>query len=595
MSVKQLSLVLIVGLATLLPGCGSGSSQTSTKSAPTVTAIALSPQNSAVTVSKTIQFSAMATYSDGTQKDITSSATWSSSDSTIASVSAGTATGASKGVATITVTSGAGKATTLLNVTDLALSNGSFKGSYVFLLQGIDSVGPTFAAGSFSADGNGNVSGVVDANTSAKGLAANKSTLSGTYTLSPDGRGLLNLTIGSGASIPFRFVISQDGSKGKVIEYDGLASAIGDFEVATPGTQLSGNYVFRVGGINLGASQSHLAEVGLVLASGGALAGSADENFNGMNYSKVAIAGSSFTAADTNNRGTLTLTLADGTIAHFVYYMVSASRIFLMSTDSASGVDILAGMADAQTSVAALTDGNYIFLLDHGASSTTGTFEKMGEFTLSSGAVTQGSTHEDFSLQTSQDQHFVINPPAPGACSGTLDANGRASVCYTVTLGGQPSGRDFVIYAVNSGKAYMLETAPPLNQSASAFRAGVGEMETSTASATLPVAGDFIFSQSELGENNLLQIGQIGSDGKGGLTGISDYVSNASASNPTISAEALAPNVGWMMTPVSGFMFDYSLTPQHIAQEYFFYVRPDGNRTVMLGYFPDTDGFMDLQ
>jgi hypothetical protein len=602
MELKYAGLVWVAGMISVLVGCG-GSSSTTTPPPPppTVTAIAVAPQNSAVAVGKTTQLSATATFSDGSQKDVTSSATWSSSDTTIASVAAGTVSGVAKGVVTITAASGSKNVSTLVNVTDLNLGNGTLKGNYIFSVAGIDSVGPTYATGSFVADGNGNVTGVIDANTSAKGLLANKSALSGTYTISPDGRGQLTVMIG-GTSILFRVVMTHDGSKGKLIEYDGSASAVGVFEAATSGAQLSGNYVFRLGGIKLTTPQNYVGEAGLMTAAGGNLSGVADENFNGINSPNVTIVGSTFTPADNDNRGTLQLTLADDvTVVHLVYYMVSANRLYLMSVDpGAAGVNVVAGIADAQTTpVASLSDGDYTFLLDHGATASTGTFEKAGKFTLTGGAVaqaSQGSIVEDFSSNTVQDQTFVINPATAGTCSAGL-TNGRGNVCFSVTLNGVASDRNFVIYPVSASKAYLLETTA-FNNSGSAGRAGLGEMETSTASSAtgLPVAGDFIFSQSELGETNLLQVGQLESDGNGGLTGIIDFVAGAGGASPTISAAAVSPKVGWVMAAVAGFPFDYSITPQNIfVEKNFFYMRPDGNRVTMLGFFPDTDGSMDLQ
>jgi Big-like domain-containing protein len=52
-----------------------------------------------------VQFTATAMYSDGTSKDVTSTATWATSDSTIATVSAvGLVTGVGDGTASITAT-----------------------------------------------------------------------------------------------------------------------------------------------------------------------------------------------------------------------------------------------------------------------------------------------------------------------------------------------------------------------------------------------------------------------------------------------------------------------------------------------------------
>src|SRR5579862_4892488 len=99
-------LVLALSLSAALTGCiGSGASTANTPP-PAVTSISITPNNSAVTVGKGLQFSAQATYSDGSSKDITSTATWQTSDSTVATVSGGNVTGEKPGVVNVRVNSG---------------------------------------------------------------------------------------------------------------------------------------------------------------------------------------------------------------------------------------------------------------------------------------------------------------------------------------------------------------------------------------------------------------------------------------------------------------------------------------------------------
>jgi len=92
--------MLVVGIA--LTGC-------STKPSPTVVAIAVT--GAAPAVGGTSQLTAVATFSDGTTKDVTSSADvtaptfWLSANTTIATVSpTGVVTGVSVGSVTIQVT-----------------------------------------------------------------------------------------------------------------------------------------------------------------------------------------------------------------------------------------------------------------------------------------------------------------------------------------------------------------------------------------------------------------------------------------------------------------------------------------------------------
>jgi hypothetical protein len=73
----------------------------------TITSVAVSPASAAIAIGNTQQFVATAANSNGTRSVITSAASWTSSDSTIATVSSGgLATGVTSGTVTITASSG---------------------------------------------------------------------------------------------------------------------------------------------------------------------------------------------------------------------------------------------------------------------------------------------------------------------------------------------------------------------------------------------------------------------------------------------------------------------------------------------------------
>jgi uncharacterized protein YjdB len=95
----------------VLTGCSGGGNSSGSGGFGTqpagVTSIQVSPTSMSIGMSTQQQFHATAHLSDGTSQDITGSATWSSSDSNIASVSAeGVATGSGAGTVTIKAQSG---------------------------------------------------------------------------------------------------------------------------------------------------------------------------------------------------------------------------------------------------------------------------------------------------------------------------------------------------------------------------------------------------------------------------------------------------------------------------------------------------------
>ncbi|HVQ97711.1 MAG TPA: Ig-like domain-containing protein, partial [Mycobacterium sp.] len=88
-----------------LTGISGSASLTVKAVAPTLSSIAVTPASPSIAVGATQQFTATATYSDGTMGNITSSVTWSSGTTSVATITAaGLASGVSAGSSTITAT-----------------------------------------------------------------------------------------------------------------------------------------------------------------------------------------------------------------------------------------------------------------------------------------------------------------------------------------------------------------------------------------------------------------------------------------------------------------------------------------------------------
>jgi hypothetical protein len=91
-------LTLALASATALIACSNSSNPSAVVTSVVITGTAPARGQSA-------QFAATATFSDGTTKDVTTTSTWSSSDLTVASVTAaGLVAGVGDGTATISVT-----------------------------------------------------------------------------------------------------------------------------------------------------------------------------------------------------------------------------------------------------------------------------------------------------------------------------------------------------------------------------------------------------------------------------------------------------------------------------------------------------------
>ncbi|MDO8722835.1 MAG: DUF3443 family protein [Syntrophales bacterium] len=115
---------LAAGTTTITAASGNVSGSTTltvTPPAPLLLSIAVSPSNPSIAIGTTKQFTATGTYSDNSTQNITTSATWSSSVTSVASISNdtgsnGTATTLAAGTTTITAASGSISGSTTLTV-----------------------------------------------------------------------------------------------------------------------------------------------------------------------------------------------------------------------------------------------------------------------------------------------------------------------------------------------------------------------------------------------------------------------------------------------------------------------------------------------
>src|SRR5579862_4353436 len=110
MTVRRTNAVwAIISLSLLLAACGGATSPGGTGtggSGIVLSSVSVTPNATSVSVSAQVSFKATGTYSDGSSKDLTSSAQWASSDSGTAAINAaGVATGMAVGTTTISAQS----------------------------------------------------------------------------------------------------------------------------------------------------------------------------------------------------------------------------------------------------------------------------------------------------------------------------------------------------------------------------------------------------------------------------------------------------------------------------------------------------------
>ncbi len=148
------------GSSTIQATSGSISGSTTLTVTKSLVSIAVTPTSPSIAKGTTQQFTATGTYSDGSQQNLTSAVTWSSSSVGVATItSAGLATGGSTGNTTIQATSGSVNGATLLTVTPATLVSIAVTPSNPSIING--STQQFTATGNYSDGSQQNLTSVV--------------------------------------------------------------------------------------------------------------------------------------------------------------------------------------------------------------------------------------------------------------------------------------------------------------------------------------------------------------------------------------------------------------------------------------------------
>lgn len=397
----------------------------------------------------------------------------------------------------------------IVTITAVQFNNASLKGNYVLSLNGIDLNGNAFyAVGTITADGNGNITGgEEDLNDVSSGYVP-ASSVTGTYTVTSDGRGTLNLSIPAIAPTTFSYAFAIQALNNAVLnEIDNNAvNASGNLEGQTSGTpQPSGNYAFGFAGSS--ASCGPLNSNGIFSMTSPSVGGVQDANCGGSITQSQSLSGS-YGNIDSLGRGTGSLSISTGR-SSVVYYVVSASRYRFMSL---AATIFFLGSADLQTQASfAGTDFNGSYVVNSSANTVAGVSYSLIQFNASGGSISTG-------YYDVNDTGNVGNTSLTGAYS--VASNGRVSGSFTAT----PLTLPFAMYMISPSQAYYLD------ERTVAIGGGNVYAQSSAVTSNTAWAGSYATRQfgyfiSALGiqpGNSTSVSGQISADGNGTLAGTLD-------------------------------------------------------------------------
>jgi hypothetical protein len=384
------------------------------------------------------------------------------------------------------------------SVTISGYSTSSLKGQFAFSASGRIASGAFFRAGSFTADGAGNLTAGLEDINETSGVTQGLSFV-GTYSVTSDGRGSLQFADGHTPST-FNFVL-VNGAQLQIIGFDNTGTASGQANLrdvtAFGASALSGTYVFDFSGVHGANGFSQIGEF-IANGAGSITGGLMDTSDGGAATPQVAITGGAYSVNAGTGRGTATL-VTSGATFHLSFYVVSRGSAKFVGTDTTQQV---AGVASQQTPNAtfnnALLNGNFAFLLGNPASGGTfasaGSFSADGNGNLPSGVLDENST---------------ATLTANLAFTGTyaVAANGRGTASFT-------GGRAYVFYLASLGSGVFQETDAihPTSD-------GILARQQSAAFSQALLAGNYALATSGLsGASIEVVTGELAADGAGNVS-----------------------------------------------------------------------------
>jgi len=345
-------------------------------------------------------------------------------------------------------------------------------GQYTFQIYGLDFVttppnAPTPAAyiGTFTADGNGNITAGAD-DVNANGTTTQNVITVGTYSLQSGGNtGEISVTYVGGTTDTFAYSISATSTNGSIMLYNSgtaISFGIGTFQSATSSdfslTAIAGDYAFGLVGNQQTPSNNRSGTVGrfTVDSSGNLTNTAADLNEAGNFTASQSLTGS-FAAPDpTTGRGTGSFTVGPQQI-NFAYYIVNQGVTYIMEEGQGGGLPLFAGTMQTQQNPGQYSNASY-----SGASvmalygvDTGGAVGFAGELTATSTTL---AGEYDFNDSGATGALLFAQQFTSGTV-GTIASNGRGTMTVPINTSPTPYTFDGVFYLTGQNTGFVLDAS----------------------------------------------------------------------------------------------------------------------------------------
>lgn len=467
MRVKFWTLIVMTAVSLTFSGCGSGGSSSGGGN-KTLTSISVTPGSASIPAGLTQQYKAQGSYSDGTSGDITSSVTWSSSSTNIATINgSGLATAVAAGSTTITATSGSVSGSTTLTVTTPKLTAIT-----------VSPIGPAVKVSGGTLQFT--ATGVLDNNATQDMTSKVNWTSTDTSAATIASGGLA--TAGSTAGVTTITATDPSSGVAGTTALNVTAQSLGN-------STLSGAYVFTVSFDQSGVTSRPQYVAGLLNANGaGGLTGSLDYNTSSGTSSTgpVSISAGSYSVFP-DGRGTATITSSLGTVNFRFVLNTAGSKAQIIAWDNHGTLSPAAeGTLEKQT--ATTLSGTYVFGFGGVQVSTNDNLSQAGLFTVSGNTISI----------TSEDQNLNGTASSPAVQNGTVSvgSNGQG----TASIGTLKYG----VYVVSASKAYFIET----DAGATALL-GQAQLQSAGPFSNTSVSGGFVYLMEDGSHSTFEIVGQL--------------------------------------------------------------------------------------
>jgi hypothetical protein len=343
---------------------------------------------------------------------------------------------------------------------ETSANDSELKGQYAFLFSGFDdATGSQLAiAGSFTADGNGNITGIEDENGPNGAVLAVP--LTGTYNIASNNTGAFSITTANGSktyAVGLNSISNGVAQKARFIEFDDTTGTNGqrgsgflrlqDTSAFSLGS-ITGPYAFGFSGQN--ATGSREAIVGAFNANGSGVisSGIADQNVAGT-ATNPSLTGTYTAPSPGEGRASIVLSPSGASSLNLTAYVVSTGELLVMTTAALSSDGLVSGTILTQASTS----------FDNTALNSPAVFYQLGvvpgspsEASAEVGLMTPNGTNE-LSLNADSNIGGTITQNTTNPFNYSVANSGRVSVSST-----QVSAA-WILYLVDKNQAFLLDTS----------------------------------------------------------------------------------------------------------------------------------------